>query len=474
MSNLAIMAGVLPAVPRSALHALAPAGLATPQVESLTSYFCRLANSHACTTHDLAKFVIDRIEPERWETHQGTDGKSRFVWYERSISGLGDAALNWVGMLAQLTGVDTLQHLTLLPLQGCVAPKGLMANQARWCPQCLAEDRQAGRQPYFRLAWDIGLNRVCVQHGTALVARCPHCKLTNVRHTANVVVPGWCTACGHFLGNDQARPLPESVPSPGDGQADVLTLSQPGLDTARATHIGALLAATSSPQSAEFSHDSESLHRAVEHLINELDGGVAAHFAKRLGVRKSTVHYWHTAHTPLTLDALTRIALYCHVTLAQLLQGKLDRWRPPAHAQQQMALLPTTSEVPRYRKRSEHDWPTIRRTLREELLQPEPRSVTEVAKSLSIDTRLLYIRATQEARQLGEYYVHCCRAQASRHQAALHKELFQACVDLRREGEGVTVREVEQRVGTETINQTRHLYTVLTDLAHQAANDGTA
>lgn len=40
-------------VPRSILHAVMPIGLGTPQVESLTSYFCRLANSHACTTNDL-------------------------------------------------------------------------------------------------------------------------------------------------------------------------------------------------------------------------------------------------------------------------------------------------------------------------------------------------------------------------------------------------------------------------------------
>jgi len=172
------------------------------------------------------------------------------------------------------------------------------------------------------------------------------------------------------------------------------------------------------------------------------------------------------------LDALTRIALCCNATLAQLLQGKLDQWHPPVHAQQQKAIL--LPEVRKYRPRREHDWVVIRQVLREELLRREPRSVTEIAKSLAIDTRLLYIRATQETRQLGEYYIHCRQTQASRRQAALHEELLQACTDLQREGEGVTIREVQQRVGTETVNKTQHLYSVLTRLADQTANDNTA
>lgn len=454
--------GFTASAPRSTLHALPPIGLGTAEVESLTSYFCRLANSHACTTNDLAKFIIERIEPGRWETHQGTPGKSRFVWYQRSISGVGDSALNWAGMVSALTGVTMLQRLTLLPLQGCIAAKGLMATQARWCPHCLADDQREGRQPYFRLAWDIGLNRVCARHCTALVARCPHCSASNVRHTANFVVPGWCTACGCFLGN----PIPEGPTAP-------LTAEQK-LKIEQASHIGHLLAAMSAFHEAgpAFTPDIESFHQGVERLIGDMDGGVAGHFARRLGVRKSTVHYWRTGRTPLTLDALVRIAMHCGVSLPSLLQGKLSDWRPPPTTQQ-LALQLDYPASNQHRPKRQHDWGAIRQRLRDELNQTEPRSVTEVAKALDIDVRHLYIQATTEARALGECYVRHLHLRALQAQAAIHAELLQACEVLHENGESITVEQVAQLVERRTLNSARHLYTVLSSLAGQSANDAT-
>jgi hypothetical protein len=49
-----------------------------------------------------------------------------------------------------------------------VAQSSLAATSARWCPGCLAEDRDSGRTPYFRLAWDVGAVDVCTRHKTRL------------------------------------------------------------------------------------------------------------------------------------------------------------------------------------------------------------------------------------------------------------------------------------------------------------------
>ncbi|MHA3903271.1 TniQ family protein [Castellaniella sp. WN] len=364
-----------------------------------------------------------------------------------------------MGALAALTGVATLSQLTLLPLHGCIAPKGLMATQARWCPHCLAEDLAEGRQPYFRLAWDIGSNKVCARHATGLIACCPHCHASNVRHSATFVVPGWCTACGHFLG---ASELDKSDASPDEKHA---------LETEQAMRIGQLLACTSQPPEAEdvFIADSNKIHQAIEQLIREMDGGVAAHFAKRLGVPKSTVHYWRTKHTPLTMDALVRISLHCNVSMPALIDGELENWNPPPIARQlafRLQYPPTT----RCRPQRQHDWPTIRQQLQAELMCPEPRSVAETAKALDIDVRHLYIQATDQARRLGERYVQHLRMRALSAQAALH-ELRGACHALHTNGQGITPEEVERMVGARTINSTRNLYSVLSDLAGQAAND---
>ncbi|WP_249354801.1 MULTISPECIES: TniQ family protein [Ralstonia] len=50
--------------PRSTLHALAPIGIGTPEVESLLSYLCRLAASHAVSVTELSRKVAGTIGQE--------------------------------------------------------------------------------------------------------------------------------------------------------------------------------------------------------------------------------------------------------------------------------------------------------------------------------------------------------------------------------------------------------------------------
>ncbi len=447
-------------LPRSVLHALQPMGLGTPEVESLTSYFCRLANSHACTTNDLAQFVVEQIEPGRWVTFDSSHaGKSRFLWYQRSISGVSDGALNWASALSDLTGISQLHRLTLLPLQSVVAAKGLMSTQARWCPHCLEEDRISGKQPYFRLAWDIGHNKVCAKHGTELKTRCPHCDASNVRHAANFVVPGWCTACNNFLGFPKVTgPMP-------------LRDAQHAIELEQAQTIGSLLAASSSLEdNAGFNPDLEGFHRVLDDLATQLDSGVASKFANRIGVRKSTVHYWKTSRSPLTMDALLRVALHCNVSLADLVQGELRGWMPPEPSRQ-LALALEYKPTASHRGRRTHNWPKIQADLEAELLNPEPRSVSEIARSLAIDERLLYIQLTDVTRKLGDRYVRFLRERSEQAQAMLHDGLRHVCKLMIAEGEGISLENVERRVGREKLNLTRNLFTVLSNLAAQAAND---
>ena len=111
-----------------------------------------------------------------------------------------------------------------------------------------------------------------------------------------------------------------------------------------------------------------------------MDGGVAAHFAKRLGVRKSTVHYWQTGRTLLTLDAAVRMAMHCGVSLPSLLQGELSDWCP-SPTTQQLALQLDYPASNRHRPKRQHNWGAIRQQLQDELNQVEPRNVMELAKT---------------------------------------------------------------------------------------------
>lgn len=430
-----------PIVPRSALHSLEPMGLGSSEVESLTSYFCRLANSHSCSTNDLSQFIIDQVAPGRWNTYQSNQGKGRFVWFERSVSGLAEGALTWASVLSELTGVEGLDRLTLLPLRSVLSPKSLMAQNARWCPHCLEEDQAAGHSPYFRLAWDIGLVKQCAKHRVLLVHQCPHCAGSNVRHAASFVVPGWCTACDHFLGYPEQvgprKPLPENL--------DEIQLRQ-------AESVAELLTFSSSTR---FDARLECMHQSIETLCEELDGGVSAHFAKRLGVRKSTVHYWKVSRAPMTLDAVMRIAMQCEVPLVSLVQGSLENWTPPFEFKQQGLFYP---ERPKYRQARGHDWAEIRSLLMKELKSPNVRSLTEIARELDIDDRLLYVQATHEARMIGDRFVKHLHDLAQQRQAQLSVELGEAAQIIRSQDGAVTVRNLTEVLGRSKINSVRGLY----------------
>ena len=89
--------------PRSILHAMQPMGLGTGDVESLLSYFCRLAVSHSTSTLSLSRTVAQRFQH---------DVDRNFDWHERQLSGIRESALTWSSALSAMTSVSRLDRLT--------------------------------------------------------------------------------------------------------------------------------------------------------------------------------------------------------------------------------------------------------------------------------------------------------------------------------------------------------------------------
>lgn len=206
------------------------------------------------------------------------------------------------------------------------------------------------------------------------------------------------------------------------------------------------------------------MHQALVHLILEMDGGIAAHFGRRLGVRKTTVHHWQKSQAPLTLDTHLRIAKSCQIGLLDFMQGKLDDWEPPS-ASRQLALKFDNVPTPTYSRRKQHDWDFIRLALEKALNEPVPRSVAEIARTLDIDERLLYIQEPSLTRQLGKRRLTDRRTRSAAKQRVLHEQLLQACRKIKDADQGITVENVAQLVDVETLNSTRSLYSVLSNIA---------
>jgi DNA-binding phage protein len=418
--------------PRSTLHALTPIGVGTPEVESLLSYFCRLAVSHSVSVAALCRQVAGTVGWELSEKHE---------WHAGNIGGIGDAASNWSAALSALTSVERLDRLTLLPWRDVIAQTSLAATRARWCPACFAEDKESGKPPYFRLAWDVGAVTVCARHKAELVHVCPDCGRPDARHKAAYVVPGWCAHCGAFLGDGE--PPPAATPE----------------ELWKATQVGAMLKAQAS---LETPPSRQAMLDAIQTLVTRLDNGKGALFARRVGLSKTTVHYWLKQAGAPALPAHLRIASQTGLALSQLLTGDLIGWAPCSAEIHQLALL-FPDETKRVAARA-IDWENVRHELRAFGKLPSIISVSEAARRLDLDARLLYQNANKEARVLAERWTQYMQRRKERSVDNARTVIEAACRDILADGKAINLRELNARVPKEVLGSIRGVIDVLQEV----------
>lgn len=405
--------------PRSELHALQPFGEGTSEVESLLSYFCRLCVSHTVSTLALSRSIAQRIEH---------DVSGEFDWHQRRLAGICESAETWSAALSELTAVPNLDKLTFLPWKNVISKSGLaIVTRGQFCPSCFAEDLEHGRDPYFRLVWESAEVTVCSRHGCALETHCSHCRKDNIRHASAYVVPGWCTHCGEFLGNTSAIENHVSI--------------DPAARWA-ARQIGELVHAQ---QALASTPTRDNLINAISQIIEEMDNGQSAVFARRIGVAKSTVHNWLKGEGTPNLRATLKIAAHSGASLTQLLNGDLSGWACPKVEPQLILDLPQAKPRVRTVVR-ERNWVEIENKLREFLVLPTPITVREAGRRLNIDARLLYLRANMLTRQLGERWKDYLGRRQDEHVVNAWPYLEQACIDIWAEGKAVALREVIARV----------------------------
>lgn len=434
-----------PANPRSILHALTPYCEGTPEVESLLSYFCRLATSHSVSTLTLSRSIAEHFQHET---------SPIFDWRQLQISGIRESALTWSAALSALTSIQGLDGLTFLPWRDVISQNGLsIVTRGQFCPACFAEDVKSGKSPYFRLAWESAEVSVCLRHGQQLIQHCPCCGRDNIRHAAAFVVLGWCTHCGASLGQ----------------QAE--SASQTAIEPAalwKARQIGDLLASQSSLTSPP---NRDALVSAIEQIITEMDNGQYAAFARRIDAGKSTVHHWLRKDGTPTLEVSLKIAAQCGISLKQLLIGDLANWLPPAPERQLVLTLLQTTPKPRSAPRT-IDWDYIESQLQTFLKLPTPISVLEAARQLDVEARQLYLRSNRTTRQLGVRWKTYLKRRQQAAVARAWPYLEAACLEIMEEGKAVTRREITARLPAEILSPVAHLLDVLKDVQAHLQNLG--
>lgn len=411
--------------PRSALHALQPLG-GGEDVESLTSYFCRLSASHCTSTTQLSRGICDHFELMVADD---------FDWHNRHISGLREAAQHWSAALSALTSVARLDRLTFLPWKDVIAQNGLAIHRAgQFCPVCLHEDLAQGRTPYLRLCWEPKLVSVCHKHHVPLEDQCHCCFKKNIRHASAFVIPGWCTACGQFLGREVAAQKLEAQ------------------SLWKAQQVAQMVGWQ---QSATVPLQREQLQHAIQSITEVMCGGSSTAFAKVFGFPKTTVHSWLKECNVPTLEKSLQIASQAGLSATDLLSGALQNWQPPP-SQWQMPLFEEESSSVHESERQaarEIDWAEINNKLQQMLQADPPVTVIAAAEQLNLDPRQLYLRCNAVTRQLGQRSKQYSAQRKKNNQAAAAPHLYALAELLNAQGRSLTMREATKSIPKEIINK---------------------
>ncbi|CAE6714784.1 TniQ family protein [Paraburkholderia nemoris] len=401
---------------RSVLHSLEPIGVGTPQIESLLSYFFRLAGSHCISGKDLIRKVNDKMD---WK-HSSADVLSLTSF---RLNGVSDLTARWSHGLSELTGVEQLDKLTLLSWRDVIAAKGLTAAPSRWCSHCFAQDRTDGRTPYFRLAWDMVDVDVCPTHQTDLTDVCTDCGRTNIRNNLSYVVPGWCSSCGAFL---------------GDGKGSVSSRSG---DLWKSAQIGAMLAFHSTLQSQP---NFITMMQGMRSLIARLDDGNIAAFARRIGLTLPTVHNWVSRGSRPAVACHLRIASQSGVALTKLLTGcVVDSPCRPTGAPELTTLFPASRKPP---TRQTHDAKKITAQLAALNQLEIPISIREAERRLGIHNSMLRKYGPEETRIMGARWKQDKERRGIERKEKMRRAIEAALREILAEGKKPTWKLIKNRI----------------------------
>lgn len=351
--------------PRSKLHHLPPIGVGTPEVESLSSYFHRLASAHGLSPSLLlTKHIYPIMVRDSVRSDILTAIHSRYI---TTLNRIGLMGSNWMKSLEALTLRSDLHPLSMLRWSEVLSPMRLFHDKVLWCPDCYRECRATGGETYDPLAWSLKPVLGCRRHKRILVSCCDHCFKTRQRWMS---VSGNCSHCKQFLGDerdavrDKCLELYENV-----SQDWILR------------NLGELLASNIHPQRHK-------LAEALQSLCERLTDGNRCKFVHLYADKsKSTAHQWWTGG-PIALDALLTISYRTQCSIIAILTADFDALSKELDLQ----LFETNGPTRRKhrRERQAYDKNSLEASLHLILKEEHPpSSFAKVAERLDVDQRHL-------------------------------------------------------------------------------------
>jgi len=403
---------------RSRLFHLEPIGVGTADVESLTGYIARLAETHSVSTGALVSHVlVPHLGRRHLEAHPDS-GLSSLWRSARAVNGTLGLAKDLVTALEAVTGRRELRLLTMLPWATVLDRKGLLRHDRAWCAACYREWQQHARPIYEPLIWSLAPVTVCPQHRQPLATRCPHpgCRRT-LLYLSTRSRPGFCSLCHGWLGEPH-------------GPGHEVTVTQ-GPETRHewiGRVVGELLAA--GPR-LEAPPTRDAMAESVMRCARALTGGTVSKLARLCDIDTETMNQWRHGTSP-GLHMLLRVCW-------RLLVTPLEFVTQPSSMTLTRAALPKGArdgwpkDGPQRHRR---DSGLIRQQVQAAIDADgeSPRSVAQIAKDLGLRYDDLYRMCPDLRRQIASRYRVATRERSTRRVETIRTEVREAVASIHAQG----------------------------------------
>ncbi|GAE33148.1 helix-turn-helix domain-containing protein [Halalkalibacter akibai] len=397
---------------RSTLYNIEPIGIGTPFVESLTSYIIRLSEAHCVLTGSLISKVYTPLLGKEYLSKISSRGGDGFYDSAIGINGLGKLAGEFIELTEKFTGRTDLGFTTLKAFSQIFPNRGLLKKTKSWCPICYEEDRVKGRIIYDQLIWNFQLVGTCLKHKSPLKNICVHCgQFVSVINRKSV--PGTCSKCGQWLGTINSLTYPESYK---DESLKNVSL------------IGELLAEKKNTFSIASPKES------INFYVSSIFDGSVTEAARCLKVPKSTFTLWMTGKSNPSIKYLLQVSKMLGISLIEFLEMNKD-----------IKLIHSAEEVFNHRERYDHF--EIRNILHKAIIEKEPVSISELARRIGCDRKLLSKKYKDECEQIKANYSYYVQKNRQQNEELKLLKLEQAVKSLSSHAIYPSRRQVESILG---------------------------
>lgn len=409
----------------SRLYNLAPIGIGTSFVESLTSYISRMAATHSIQTGTLiAKEITPRLNKDYMNKIARTGGNG-FYDCAHSLNGLGNGAKVFVDVVQGLTMRNDLSHTTLLNWEEVIPTRGLSRATKAWCSVCYQEWEDNNQLVYDPLIWSLQEISICLKHSVELCIQCPHPQCAqSIPWLSRCSRPGYCSKCGNWLGQTikEVTTFVESKSKwemfKGDILGEFIALSSKRVTKIKRVNVSIIL----------------------KRYVDRLTDGNFASFSRKLDVPKNTLHSWYTGSTSPSISALLKLSYRLQITLIQLFTEKAHNL--PFNELKDPDIVPEKVRVPRNRNIQD----CLENALNNIVNQNEfpPPSVANAASRLGYDPRFLSRRFSVQCKTLSERYLAYQKEKANERVEQLTQEDIEITRSLFSKGIYPSRRKVEE------------------------------